>query len=240
MQWTEATTLHGRLFRIAGFAGLFTMVVAGALLAVLPRHAAALPRGFEQPILAFEFARSAAEVEALFGPAGSPERAELVRAMDSGNRLDFLFMVAYGGYLGLIGLAVAKVAGRGYLVVTALAVLGVLLDVAENLQLLEITSRLGGDYSVALGRLQVFTWLKWGALALGVAWLSPWALAGTWASRVAGALSSAAGVLAVAAYFFRDTFAEVFANMLTFSFLALDVVMFQTSHRLGRSTDGEP
>jgi hypothetical protein len=224
----EKTTLP--FFRVATWIGVGLLAIAAVLLAVLPRHAAALPPGFRTPILAFEFARTHGEVEALFGVPGSAERAALVHAMDVGNTIDFAFMVAYSAFLACFALGVARVAGRPYALAAVLAPTAAIADFAENLQLLAITGSLGATYDEALSRLAVCTWTKWGGLALCLVWLSPWLLRGSRTERVTGLLAVLTGVLAVAAAISRGALTEAFSAALSVTFVGLFVVAV----RLGR------
>jgi hypothetical protein len=98
---------------------------------------------------------------------------------------------------------------------------------ASNVQLFTITRALGGDYDDALARLSVFTWLKWGALALALAWLAHALRGNSRTERVVAGISMLAAALAVGAFFDRAHFAELFALAVTGAFLGLFVVSIQ-------------
>lgn len=175
--------------------GLVTLTIAIALVFLLPMSMGAAPEGLHTPILAFELARTTGEIETLFGAPGSEERAQWVAAMDRGNTLDFVFLVAYGAVLFLVSRtlrrerdarsrepddaaptlpgAVAPVPTETVRTAPSLgerlAFVAPLADVFENVQLFAITGSLGGDYAEPLGRLVLFTWIKWCALALVMA-----------------------------------------------------------------------
>jgi len=228
---TRATEPGRPFFRVAAWIGVALLAVTAVLLAVLPKHAGELPHGFRTPILAFEFARTHAEIEALFGAPGSTERAALVRGMDRGNTIDFLFMVVYSAFLAFFALGTARLAGRRYALVAVVAPLAALADCCENLQLFAITAHLGGNYDDALSRLLVFTWLKWGGLAFSLTWLSPFLLREGGVERVTGVLAATAGLLAVLAALSRGLLTEAFSAALSLTFLGLFVVAV----RLGRA-----
>lgn len=136
-----------------------------------PRATGPLPDGFITPVMAFEFAESAAEVTTLFEPEGS------AAAMDRVNRWDFLFMTLYSLFLVTFALAAALDSGQFTLwFAAALAPLILLADVMENVQLLNLTAQLslGGGMEPALARLHLFTWLKWGGLAVYFLLLIPY------------------------------------------------------------------
>jgi hypothetical protein len=218
-------------FRVAAWIGAALLAVTVVLLAVLPKHAGVLPQGFRTPILAFEFARTPAEVEALFGPPGSTERTALVRATDRGNAIDFLFMAVYSSFLAFFALGVARLAGRRYALVAVLAPLAAIADCFENFQLFAITSHLGGNYEEALSKLPVFTWIKWGGLAFSVAWLSPFLLHHRGIERLTGVLGASTGILAVLAAVSRGPLTEAFSAALSVTFLGIFIVTV----KLGRA-----
>jgi hypothetical protein len=165
----------------------------------------------------------------LFASPASVERAGLARAMDLGNEIDFAFMGAYGGFLALFGLAVARDRGARLHVVTLLGPLGALFDVCENVQLLAITKALGGDYSGALSRLMVFTWLKWETLAVAMLLLAPWLIRRDLVCRVVAALCLLSSVAGLAAFFARGAIAEAFSALLSLAFVGLMVVAFRAA-----------
>jgi hypothetical protein len=219
------------LFRKARWAGAVLLVITALLVAVLPSEAGHLAPGLRSPILAFELAKSHAEIEALFGDAGSPDRARFVGQMDLGNQIDFAFMVAYASLLSLVAAGIALVAGRRYFLAAVLAPLAALADVLENLQLFTITASLGGNYDEALARLAVFTWLKWGGLAFALAWLSPALLRGRLVERVVGVVALVTGLLAIGATIDRTHFAQVFAGSIQLAFVGIWIVAFRNSSR---------
>ena len=119
------------------------------------------------PIIAFELARSEADLQAIFGTPGDPCRAEMIARMDSVNWIDVLvFIPAYGTFLLalFVGLRERNVtlAGTGVkLVLAALAT-----DYLENLCLLLLTPQLDAT-SAWMTLLPWATGAKW--LALGAA-----------------------------------------------------------------------
>lgn len=228
---SNASVPEPPFFRVAAWIGAALVAVTAVLLSVLPKHAGALPPGFRTPILAFEFARTHAEVEALFGAPGSGERTALVHAMDRGNAIDFLFMVVYSAFLACFALGVARLAGRRYALVAIVAPVAAIADSCENLQLFAITSHLGGSYEDALARLALFTWIKWGGLAFSVAWLSPFLWRGRGVRRLTGVLAGSAGILAIFAALSRGVWTEAFSAVLSITFLGIFVVAVQ----LGRA-----
>ena len=143
--------------------------VLGATIAVIQPSGPIAP-GWFTPILAFEFARTAADVAFLAGP----EAAELRAAMDLGHKVDAVFPFAYAGVLALTawGLKSRPIARVG----VGAALVAAPLDLWENSALVAITAALEAGQSVdaGLATLLVATSAKWtaigvaaGALALG-------------------------------------------------------------------------
>jgi hypothetical protein len=160
--------MKDRPFLISGILGLGAVVMTLLLSAVGPRPVDPLPAGFITPVLAFEFATTEDEVAALFAPVGQPAGDVVRIAMDGVNRLDFIYIALYGGCLLAFSLVCYRLTGqRVYLLAAGLAVGIMAADVLENVQLLAITRELGArPIDDRLARLRLFTWLKWGGLAL--------------------------------------------------------------------------
>lgn len=206
----ERTTAVHLALRRACVAGALVLAITVLLGTLFPRTMGPLPDGMRTPVVAFELARSAEEVERMFGQQGSAERAAWAAAMDRGNLADFAFMVLYGAYLLLFSQALVKLGARARWMVL-LAPLPPLVDVLENLQLLRITDRLGGDYALPLSRLAWFTWGKWLSLALILTlWIQPlWRLGAL--ARTAALCAGLTGMLSLLALFVRGLAAELMA-----------------------------
>jgi hypothetical protein len=154
------------VLRISGAAVLLLTVV---MLAVFP--AAPVEHntpGFTSPVVGFELA---SEPDHVFGILGHPDasaRPAAVQAMNLGNRIDFLFMIAYPSlYVGIVLLlrARGRLSGepaRWLLVLPVVMWLGDLLENRELLKLADLTDP--AAMAGGLGRLRVFTTMKWHAL----------------------------------------------------------------------------
>lgn len=211
--------MRDRLFFISGLLGIGALAMTLILALIGPRETGPLPPGFITPIMAFEFARSEAEVYQLFEPEGA------AAAMDRVNRWDFLYMTLYSAFLGTFALAAARRAGRPvFYVAAAMAVIILFADAMENLQLLGLTFRIsldGGSLTTTLERLHVYTWLKWGGLAVYFLLLAPYfrGLSGPWRWVWVAALLPAA--LAVVALLSRGLANELMAVSIGLLFLLL-------------------
>lgn len=152
-------------------AALATLLLATLLLFTYPAKAP-LSEGFRTPILAFEFAKTPADLAFL---SGSSDTASQHRAnMDRGQRIDMLFPFAYAGLLTLLLFALARQGVTSAWVGLLFALSIIPSDIHENLVLLEITALLAKDQSVAalLPSLHTATWLKWWGLAITAGFLS--------------------------------------------------------------------
>jgi hypothetical protein len=213
---TALGSVERRAFARASMAGAASLVFTLLLMLLFPASMGPLPESMRTPILAFELARSTAEVETMFGPPGSAERAAWLVAMNRGNWADFVYMLLYGSYLVLFSRALAGLSARPSPLATRFAPLPALIDVLENVQLLSISSSLGGDYRAALARLHWFTWGKWLLIALVLLlWIpSLWRLSDSHGHKSARLAALSAGLTAVVtllACFVRGLAAELMA-----------------------------
>ncbi len=119
------------------------------------------------PIVAFELARSAVDLQAIFGAPGDPCRDEMIARMDSINWMDVLvFIPAYGTFLVafFLGMRARNVPLADLGVKLALA--AIVTDYIENLCLMLLTPQLDATSSW-MALLPWATGAKW--LALGAA-----------------------------------------------------------------------
>ncbi|MFO0683755.1 MAG: hypothetical protein U0234_16975 [Sandaracinus sp.] len=144
------------------------LVVLGlALLSPLltPTPCGDLARGYP-PIVAFELARSQADLDALFGAEASTCRDTLVQAIDLADWVDtFVFAPSYGLFLALFFASVRARGERAARLGIGLAVTAVAFDLLENACLLTLTGSLDAG-STAAALLPWMTGVKWVALGL--------------------------------------------------------------------------
>jgi hypothetical protein len=145
------------------------VVALGVTLAfqVLPEVAAAGTCMAPDAVVMFEFARTAADLDAIFGAAGEPCRPLVIAAMDAVNRLDVaLYIPSYSAFVALA--AVYLSGGRATPLVwlaAGLALGALAADYVETLSLLAYTPDLS-PAPEALARSSTAAWLKFGALGL--------------------------------------------------------------------------
>jgi hypothetical protein len=158
-----------RAIRIMRWSGGGVVLLTIVMLAVFP--AAPVERnvpGFANPVVGFELASEPEHVFGILGRPGDPRRPDAVRRMNRGNEIDFAFMITYSLlYAGIVALLRARgvVTGGFARFLAFLPVVMWLGDLLENVQLLTLAG-LTDPAAMAgpLGRLRVFTIMKWHAL----------------------------------------------------------------------------
>jgi len=179
-----------------------TALVAVLLVLVQPSGLAP-PSGWWTPIMALELARGPDDLGFLAGPEAAVHR-DALRLV---HVIDMVFAVAYGALL----FAAGRLAGARS--TASAAGLAILADWLENAVIFAILERLDGGEPVTslLPVLAVATWIKWNAIAVGLAstglalWgrrrgLSVWLVAAAcsapialvWRAPIAGELMGAA------------------------------------------------
>jgi hypothetical protein len=149
------------------------------------------------PFLAFQLARTTADIEAVFGRAGDPCRTGMVAALDLANKVDLIaFIGMYSGFLACFFLALrrsgfAGLAGVG-LVAAAVACVS---DVLETSTQLYITSSLPGPVTslvlLTIGSTLKFLGIAGAAVCAGAAML----VRGRILGRLAGVACVAGGLM---------------------------------------------
>lgn len=175
------------------------------------------------PIIAFELARSEADLFALFGDAPGPCRDAMIRAMDVTNVGDLLvFMPTYGLFLLAALRMLAR--SRGEASAGSALVAAVLVgDALENACLLALTPDLDpGSWALAL--LPWATGLKWLLLAATSALAAAWLAREGTASKVGAALSLAAPLTVALALWDPSRFGATITSGIVLSWMVLLVL----------------
>lgn len=148
--------------------GLFIFPILALVLFMEFYLPSGAPEGYKNFIVAFEFAKTPAKIQTLFANL-EPEE---IKNIDIANYIDFVFMLAYSLFLGLMFKKAAKVFKKRWLILGVfLSAFIFLADFTENILLLNITKiYLSGseiDSLIAiLKNLRMVTWLKWGGLTV--------------------------------------------------------------------------
>lgn len=206
----------------AAILGIATLLLGLVILFTFP-SSAELPEGFRTPIIAFEFAKTEGDLAFL---SGSSDISQLNRKqMDAGHFWDMGFPVAYGGFLALLLLYMAKDGYRFAWLGVFFALSIIPFDIHENLILLQITHAL--EHSAAIDtllvKLHTATWLKWAAIGVCAAVL---AVAFAAKKQYLSALVSALAALAIAACWISNSapvMAEAMSTIIFIFFLFLTV-----------------
>jgi hypothetical protein len=211
-----------------GFIGIVVIIMSIILMFVFPSRSPSMIEGFLTPIIAFEFIQSPEEVFQLFGPANSPERETMIRTMNRGNYLDFIYMLLYSSFLFAFSITCAKVTGKKFFYTGALISVIVLIgDFLENVQLLEITSKLQtGNFEDNLFYLKIFTWQKWGGIAAIFIVLATYFIRGTVFERILAFFGAFTFLIGVLAFLNRSVINEIFSLCVAVMFLLMIIFCF--------------
>jgi hypothetical protein len=222
--------MRKRPFFIPGLIGVAVILVSVFSLLVFPQTSPGQIEGFRSPIIAFEFAETVEEINTLFGPNGSPKQAEMVRQMDQGNRLDYLYMLLYSSFLFSFAIVAVKQSGQKWLYAGAiLAVSALIGDALENVQLLTITANLqSGDFGDALARLHWFTWLKWGSLAFYFLVMVGWFWGNGRFGKLIAVIGAITFLLGLISFIQRGPTTEPFTLIVALMFLLMIIFCFTT------------
>lgn len=153
-------------YRISlGGAVIVLLVVLASLFQPAPAACGGLAKNYSA-VIAEELARSAADLQAIFGAAPSACRTVLAHQLDTVTWIDsFVFIPAYGVFLLFFFLAVVPRDERSAFIGFVLSALAVIADYVENVCLFQITAAPDAD-GFALASLPWATGLKWIALGL--------------------------------------------------------------------------
>lgn len=217
-----------RPFLKTGFIGIAVIVMSILLMCVFPSRSPSLPAGFFTPIIAFEFIESTEEVYQLFGDMTSPTYQDMVRAMDRGNRLDFIYMLLYSAFLFFFSIQCSRETGQKLFYLGAVISVVVLTgDFMENLQLLGITSKLqAGTFEGELMALKIFTWQKWGGIATICLILIPYFIKGKLFGKIIALWGFGVFLTGVMACLERSVLNEIFSLSIAVMFLLMIAYSF--------------
>jgi hypothetical protein len=178
--------------------------------------------------VAFEFIETKEEVIDLFGQTDDENRNSRIKNMDLGNRLDFIYMFLYSLFLFCFSWKCAGLSRkRIFLLGTIISVAILLGDFFENIQLLYITSKFETETLTGqLYNLKMFTWIKWGGLAIIFLVLSPYFIAGSRYSKIVGVFGWLPMGLGILAWFYRSVINELFAISVGIMFVLMIIYCF--------------
>lgn len=203
------------------------------LLMIFPSSAPRMMDGFFTPIIAFEFVQSQSEVFQLFGLLpdaldGLSTTQSMIRAMDSGNRLDYIYMVLYTLFLFFFSCVCVKNTGQKYYYAASVMSMVILAaDAMENVQLLKITAKITSlDFNRELFFLHWFTWIKWGGITIVFLILAPYFSKGKNFSKFIAATGILSFILSILAYLHRSVLNELLGRFVALMFVMMIVYCF--------------
>ena len=170
-----------------------------------PSQAEWMPKGFNTPIVAFEFLQTNEEVKQFFGPE-SPERDQFVEQMKQGHQVDNFFLISYGLFLiAWAGFYFSEKQNKFFVLVILLGLFAAVNDAIENQQLSYMTNYIEtGKFDTELKHLFIATWIKWGGLAVAMAGLAIRKWSRGWLGKAFAAVSAVTIVLGLVAFFNRS------------------------------------
>lgn len=192
------------------------------------RACGGLPSSYA-PIIAFELARTPADLSALFGTEPSPCRDALTATMWRATIGDYVaYMPAYGAFVIAAFAAMRAKRRRTANLGITLAIVALLGDALENACLFGILSHPVDD-SVALACLPWATSLKWGSLgALALVSLPAILARGAW-GKLGATLSLLAPLLVLAAIVAPQRFGPFIVLGITLNWVALIAMVARDS-----------
>lgn len=235
--------LKKRPFLLIGIIGLFIIGGAYFLKKAYPQDAPYMAPRFSSPVVFFQFIQSPLEVDSFFGVTDySFDSDNMISKMDKGNKLDFGFAFIYSLFFFLFFKQLAHESEqKWYKIGMLLAVLALIGDVMENMQLLNITSNIvTGDYEGSIRLLPVFTWMKWASLAIGFAIYGLWLLKLEGVLRLMGYIAFVPVFLGVMAVFKRGLMTELFTRTITIMFFVAISYCFMYKNDMKPEKEEEP
>jgi len=219
-------------------AGLLTLVTALWLGSQFPQDFAEPSADYRDPIMAFEFAESPADLMAIFGPATDPARASRQDAMDRGHDGDWAFLIIYSLFIAAFFAAYRRETSQKLMMLgVVVAVTAAFTDIWENAILRDLTRALDDTSSATalLSQLHTVTWAKWFALGLG-AGLAAFALYRD-KHQILALLSLPGFLLALPAFFDPRSFASLFADMIGLWFLTMLIAAVLNLRRASKAVE---
>lgn len=191
---------------------------------VSEREGLILPPGYHSPILALELATEPGTIQDMFATLTIQEKERL----NIGTRLDYLFLLSYGLFLAGTALACFRATGsKLFIVAAALSMAALLGDALENLQLFKIfAAPNAADLPGTLHLLHLFTWLKWGSIAIAMALLAIYFFHQPWWGKIMAVLLLVPLLFTVVAFTGNALFAHLMFVGMMIGFLLLIVHSF--------------
>lgn len=149
-----------RIWRRCFWAGVASIILGIIVLSLFPSEGGNYRSGYGEPVIAFEFSKTAAEVQAAIGPS-----AENLTQMRRGTYADFFFILAFGLFMvSFFHGAYKQTSIQFYKFMAAIALIAAGADVIEDIFALRILS----DISVSSGVQWMHYFVQAKFMALGL------------------------------------------------------------------------
>ena len=222
MSWT--------ILSIARCLGVITLLMGLVLRFIFPTEMPWTYPGVQTPVIAFEFVQTPTEVFHMFG-SDIEQRDSIVKAMDWGNYIDFLFMAIYSGFLAALAWLHKPLLGRLSYCCLGLSAVIFATDFIENIILLKLTHLVSVGYTGApkvqdwINILMISTWFKWMSIVVVIGVLGLACRFIHWLGWLILFLGGVGLLLGGWNILYRDSL-EVFASLVFFSFIVLVAYIF--------------
>lgn len=149
-------------FIVSIFFGSLMVVMGVVLMGFNPMPQGNLPLGFKSVVLAFEFIKTNSEVSHFFD---IKDLANFLYKFRMVNTLDYAFMAFYSIFLASFSFVLYRITHiNAMLLAVFFALVAWPSDLIENLQIAKIANNIYGNNDESLKYLNIFTWIKWGAI----------------------------------------------------------------------------
>lgn len=153
------------VFGRAAVTGIFLVLVSGLMMYTgrIDTSGIWLPRGFNVPILALEFAYSTSEISKIINSLSN----EAIHSIHFSTQLDMLFLIVYNLFLIFFITSIYRITNlKLYKWMSVFPLIIMIADAMENIELFYALD--GMDVNIAV--LKIATWTKW--LGLSIAFIT--------------------------------------------------------------------
>lgn len=212
-------------FKDCLFIGVPVILVSLVLMFTNPQSQNNLPKGFSTPILALEFLQNQEEAINLFNVEN---RNQYIDKFILGNKIDYLFMVLYSLFMMCIGYKISLITKNKTLYFSMfLALLAMITDFVENQYILKIIHNYNEEIVTGyIQKLNLFTWIKWGSIAVFFFIISGYFFKGNTFSKVIGIVGILIFITAIGAFIHRSILNEIMGGLIALNFLLLIIYCF--------------
>jgi len=214
-----------------GYLGLCIIIMSLVLLFAFPANTPHIPEGFFTPILAFEFIETQQDVLSLFGYENKSLRDELIRKMNLGNYLDYIFMTLYTMFISFFSISCFKITKKKiFLIPVFLSLLILICDAFENVQLLSITNKIDtGAFEKELINLYFFTWIKWLSIPICFIIFSFYFLKRNFFAKIIGISAYFSFFIGISAFYHKPYLCELLEISIAVNYIMITIYSFVQS-----------